>query len=611
MAGRNPVPGIVVDDPYSQAFQALQTALVDLDGDGRPDVAVPVQGGSDRGRMRAAAAESVNRYDPSVPRPSALDVGLTFAGGPIASAGGKALSTLAKAGPTVMSALGILGSSSETGDAAAPQGGAGVATQGELENALVKQKAPGYDPLRDMKTEMETARRRIDTNTKKIVRINSTNMPGNAATANEGRQRSIKPLQDQIDQDQNRIKFLEAEYLKTDKATAPLREKYGTAATVATVAAPVLAGLAARYGLGKNATKVNALLDDVAGREAALDSVGTVRGAQALRTELGRLGPKDAATMALAATIPADLQGMSDVIDYKAAPRWSRAYQEAAKNYEDPGNYLMSLFPAFLSGVAGVGVGSKFAPQAKVGEARSYVNTLENLDQRPYLERYFGRQQSPEQLAQVLAGRQTNALTADLGVINATAQKEEAMRALAAARAQPAQIAVQPGAGGQSPALPSPQQTPTVGQIPQGQPPAQPVQPPVQPVLPNAPNPVAKQPPARPVAYTDDMRQIARQYVEDQLRAGRAIDDIDPSEIMAALQAGISGKLPSPSNIHDRTVATQDLLRYLQNAGQPVTTAGMPLKIGKGATLAIPGLIAGGNALLPAPDDTGNALLPY
>lgn len=96
----------IPQDPWDAAFAAYNQAMIDLDGDGVPDVVRMPQGQimglprpSDRQRSRAAAATSAQAL-PDTAGPGFVESALTFAGGPIFKAGGKVVNALMAAPKT-------------------------------------------------------------------------------------------------------------------------------------------------------------------------------------------------------------------------------------------------------------------------------------------------------------------------------------------------------------------------------------------------------------------------------------------------------------------------------------------------------------------------------
>lgn len=353
------------------------------------------------------------------------------------------------------SLMGMSGAGEAEGGKGRPKGV--PATQDQLATEQARQAAPGYNPVAEAKGEIDRLERRIAENAAKITAIAKTSTPGNAATALEKNRMATAPLQAQIEADQAALDRVRTVAADLDQTGKPLREKYPALATAATVAGPLLAGGMAKYGMSKIASSLDDAVTSAMAKEAAGDSVGFVRAAQVAGNKASSAPLKQAATVGAAATIPADVQNLMDVTDYKAAPRWSRAYKEAETTFADPTEWAKRQVPALASGAIGATVGAKLAPSAPRAEARSMAQSLNGLDDRPTLSRMLQSQQSPEQLAPKMAKRWEDAATADVGVVQARDRLATARADAAGAQQQQAlQRQQQAEAAALAPGAPTP-----------------------------------------------------------------------------------------------------------------------------------------------------------
>jgi hypothetical protein len=108
--------------------------------------------------------------------------------------------------------------------------------------------------------------------------------------------------------------------------------------------------------------------------------------------------PKQAAAVAVPATLPADVRTMGSVIDKYSLPPDSKAQQAASRELGDPLQYAKDSIPALAQGLTYSAIGAKLAKSAPVGDARAVVNL-------------YGNREAPS-LAQIL--KEGKAASADL-----------------------------------------------------------------------------------------------------------------------------------------------------------------------------------------------------
>lgn len=155
---------------------------------------------------------------------------------------------------------------------------------------------------------------------------------------------------------------------------APFRERYPGATLAATVGSIPAAALLSR-GVANKVT---------GGVERAVTAANTARDAgnpakyveqlQAAETLAGRAPYKIGAGAAGAALVPAEMQMMPDLLDYKTMPKDSRAYKESAQQFGSWQDYLKGQAIPLVGGVAGSATGiakSKMMGSTAAAEARA------------------------------------------------------------------------------------------------------------------------------------------------------------------------------------------------------------------------------------------------
>lgn len=138
---------------------------------------------------------------------------------------------------------------------------------------------------------------------------------------------------------------------------APLREQYPNAVKGATAGAVGAAALLSRGIANKVTGGVEKATETARAARAAGNPAEYVEAVDAA-SRLSSLAPlKIAGGTAAAATLPADVQMLPDLIDYKSMPKDSRAYKEAAPMFDDPWAYAKSMAIPVASGLVGAGAG--------------------------------------------------------------------------------------------------------------------------------------------------------------------------------------------------------------------------------------------------------------
>jgi hypothetical protein len=274
-----------------------------------------------------------------------------------------------------------------------------AATQADLLADVERRASPTYNPLADARSELASVEARISKDVAELNRIGSTSLPGNAVTANASRERMSTPISDRIKEDQKRAAFLRTVIDELGEVDKPLRERYGAAGTAAVVAPTAAAYLLSRGAYTKLAKGLEETVDAAREAERAGRSVDVIRQGQIAGDKVRRLGPAQIATGVGAALLPIEGQGLVDAIDYKSAPKWTRAYREAEETFKDPAAWLQKQAVPAAAGAAAALAGYKTAMLAPVSEARSYARTAEAFDPRGPLTRSLIGRSAPEEIA--------------------------------------------------------------------------------------------------------------------------------------------------------------------------------------------------------------------
>lgn len=321
--------------------------------------------------------------------------------------GGAALQAFPR---TIGAALGVGGGLSlNAPEADAQRSKAAVkrpATQEQLIAEVEQRKSPDFNPLRDVQDRIRAIEKRVQTNTDRVSAINSAPMPtrrDRVAAVSESRKSASAPLNQQIKDDQQEIAALRGIERQLQEVDRPTREAYPLAGAATVIGGTLGAAALSRYGMGKVAKGINESVDAARSAGQPFNSVEFIRNAQIAGDRASAAPIKKVATALAAASIPADLQALVDASDYKGKPKWTRAYQEAERNFSDPMAYLKSLGPAFVSGIAGAAAGYKLAPQAQAEAARRFGETARSYDPRGFWARQFYGDSPAEAIAPAYA----------------------------------------------------------------------------------------------------------------------------------------------------------------------------------------------------------------
>jgi hypothetical protein len=136
-----------------------------------------------------------------------------------------------------------------------------------------------------------------------------------------------------------------------------------------------------RFGLGKIANKGESLMAEVLKARKAGDIPGMTEASAKLAQWQKWAMPKQAAAVAVPATLPADVRTMGSVIDKYSLPPDSKAQQAASKELGDPLQYAKDLLPALMQGLTYSGIGAKLAKPAPLGDARAMTSLYGRKDQ--------------------------------------------------------------------------------------------------------------------------------------------------------------------------------------------------------------------------------------
>lgn len=410
-------------DPFEQALSGLKQVFIDIDGDGKPDV-VSMQPAGPRPLDGVSSGPEVTLTNPNrmldVARPQTVPTSVYTKGGqrmeasqpvpamtrdPVGATKAMGMSLVDPFGAT-NAMLGAISpemgqdirqlyadqpEATMAGSLLTPMGPVGrvAGEAGRVMAAAPKTAAAGLGGLGIM-TGATEAGDRIDPAVaqQRIGDIATRMREIDARKEQYGKDKKLSPartteLNAQLDDERIRLETEQSkltnqiaeENKRVQMEGAPLRERYPGTTLAATLATIPAAGLATRGVLNKIAGGIDGKVNAAVAAENASDSVNFVRNAEAAKRASNWAPVKATTAGVAAATLPADLQGISDLIDYKTMPRSSRAFEEVAQNYSDPVKYLQSLAPALISGAIGSAAGAKSSKLAS-GTSRVDAKTL-------------------------------------------------------------------------------------------------------------------------------------------------------------------------------------------------------------------------------------------
>ena len=196
---------------------------------------------------------------------------------------------------------------------------------------------------------------------------------------------------------------------------SPMRERYPNASLAATVASLPAAALLSRGIANKVTGGVEKAVGAANLARSERDPNKYVEAVQAAEGMATSAPYKTAAGATGAALLPPEIQAVPDLIDYKTMPKDSRAYQEAAGQFANPGAYVSGMAVPLIGGVAGsvtgvaksAAMGSTARAEAQAmgaGMSGTYADDVKSAG------RQFNRQHKADQSR--LANDQTQDLTA-------------------------------------------------------------------------------------------------------------------------------------------------------------------------------------------------------
>lgn len=163
-----------------------------------------------------------------------------------------------------------------------------------------------------------------------------------------------------------------AEKAKREELDKSFSERHPWASMGMTVGAPIASAALSRYGMNKIADKGTHLLDKLDEAKAAGNLLGVVEKSKQLDNWQRTVPYKQAAAIAVPATLPADARVMGDVIDRYGLPESSKAQNRAEEKLSDVGHYAVDSIPGLVSGAVFSGIGAKTARSAPRGDAKAY-----------------------------------------------------------------------------------------------------------------------------------------------------------------------------------------------------------------------------------------------
>lgn len=558
-------------ETFDEALAGIKQMFIDLDGDGRPDVAVPARAataqrfGTPGAEMRSANTQAGDfygeRFGPAVGQVvSGIDRGARTVGDflwgmtgvPSAQRSGELVSKFqdtgdwkdaaAAGGNALMAALpySMVGRGAASGASMTPLalGTAGGAMTIPLGAAEAKEAGRGRV---SKAIEADPEVRRLRAERDRIMRERTAVNEKHARSGRETQRQALEPYNqdlaryDGTAEQPGLIKQAEDAAAAAAMQEAPFRERNpGAAETIATAFGAAAGGIpfvntvTSRIGARSKGNAANALATaierDLAGKgrnavppaELArrLDEVNLLAAPPSLAKRAYTVG-SEAGSVGKSAFLMAEGASLPEQVDYISYAPGSVPHDEAARSFRDPDYYKERIGPGLL-GVglygAGKGVGYMLTPNAGVN-----VPLIESLN------RVGGPQQA--QLAQNIAGYRN-------GLVN-----------------PPAPAPIPAPAGGGPALLPA---APAAGQIQ-----APPNIPPVR-------APAGRSPGNPSPSYRDPEKAAARPFIVDEIAAGRNAPD------QAALQAHLSTQglnKPLPGYMADNLKTTQALVDTLRARG--------------------------------------------
>jgi hypothetical protein len=161
----------------------------------------------------------------------------------------------------------------------------------------------------------------------------------------------------------------------------PFAARHPMVASGLALGAPLASLALSRFGLGKIASKGESLMAELLKARKTGDVPGLAEATAKLGAWQKTALPKQAAAVAVPATIPADVRVAGDVIDRYSLPDSSEAQQKAEAKLSDVPKYAMDAIPGLAQGLVFSGIGAKIAKAAPTGDAKALTSLYGGKDQ--------------------------------------------------------------------------------------------------------------------------------------------------------------------------------------------------------------------------------------
>lgn len=161
----------------------------------------------------------------------------------------------------------------------------------------------------------------------------------------------------------------------------PFQARHPKLSMALTLGAPIASGALSAVGLGRVAGKGKSLLSQLLQAREAGDVTKMAESAAALDKWQRSAPLKQALSIGLPATLPAEARAVGDVTDRYGLPPSSKAQQAAKERLSNVPEYLKDSLSGVMTGLAvGGAIGTKLAPSAPRGDAKAMLSLYGGKD---------------------------------------------------------------------------------------------------------------------------------------------------------------------------------------------------------------------------------------